>query len=37
MKRLIEWSNNGHGQLLEGDGYTSLAEYEDTGLTPMAF
>lgn len=34
MKRLTEWSNNGHGQLLKGDGYTRLAEYEDTGLTP---
>lgn len=34
MKRLTEWSNNGHGQLIEGDGYTRLAEYEDTGLTP---
>lgn len=34
MERLTEWSKNGHGQLVFGDVYTRLAEYEDTGMTP---
>lgn len=35
MERLTEWnSEHTHGQLIKGDGYTRLAEYEDTGLTP---
>lgn len=33
MKRLTEW-RDGHGALLSGDGYTKLAQYEDTGLEP---
>jgi hypothetical protein len=35
MNRLTEWDKtHKHGQLVKGDGYTRLAEYEDTGLTP---
>ena len=35
MERLTEWNKDRtHGQLIKGDGYTRLAEYEDTGLTP---
>lgn len=33
MERLTEW-RDGHGALLHGDGYTKLAQYEDTGLEP---
>lgn len=33
MERLTEW-RDGHGALIRGDGYTKLAQYEDTGLTP---
>lgn len=33
MERLTEW-RDGHGTLLHGDGYTKLAQYEDTGLEP---
>lgn len=35
MERLTEW-RDGHGALLHGDGYTKLAQYEDTGLEPEA-
>jgi len=33
MERLTEW-RDGHGALTHGDGYTKLAQYEDSGLTP---
>ena len=33
MERLTEW-RDGHGALLHGDGYTKLAQYEDTGFEP---
>ena len=33
MERLTEWSGK-HGALTHGDGYTRLAEYEDTGMSP---
>ncbi len=35
MDRLTEWNKeHTHGSLIKGDGYTKLAEYEDTRLTP---
>lgn len=36
MERMTEW-RGGHGALLRGDGYTRLAQYEDTGFTPEEF
>lgn len=35
MNRLTEWNTeHTHGALVKGDGYTKLAQYEDTGLEP---
>jgi hypothetical protein len=35
MERLTEWNTeHTHGSLVKGDGYTRLAEYEDTGFSP---
>lgn len=36
MERLTEWNrDHTHGALINGDGYTRLAEYEDTGISPV--